>query len=486
MRENLIRRKATKSAIRLGKYPTLSAKEIKYLTIETGGHELAEIIKSCNADYVEARLEESQFSHITYRGKEPESTGRATSLGGNVRALVKGGWGFASFNKLDELPMRVELAIKQARFVGNEESRLAEVEPVVDIGKESRKNPVIIPLEEKKRMLDEYNDIIWRTPQIQTSNMSYVDSRKRVIFLNSEGAYIDQERADVNLRLAVVAAKDGEVQQMGLSTGSRGDFNQMRGYHREVEEMSRHAVELLSSPQMKGGEYTVVLDPVLAGVFVHEAFGHLSESDLIYENERLRQVMTLGKQFGGVHLNIVDTATSPGLRGSYKYDEEGVPATKTYLIREGKLVGRLHSRETAAKMKEKPTGNARAVSYRYPPIVRMTNTYIEPGSVSFSDMIGDIKEGIYVKNWYGGTTSMEMFTFSSGEAYMIRNGKIAESFRPVMLTGNVFTTLKNIDAIGNDLGVNQGGGCGKANQMPLPVSNGSPHIRIRHCLVGGE
>ena len=230
----------------------------------------------------------------------------------------------------------------------------------------------------------------------------------------------------------------------------------------------------------------MVLDPVLAGVFVHEAFGHLSESDFIYENDQLRQIMTLGKEFGSTDLNIVDSAAIPGLRGSYKYDDEGVPATRTYLIREGKLVGRLHSRETAAKMNEEPTGNARAINYRYPPIVRMTNTYIEPRSASFDDIIADIKEGVYAKNWYGGTTSMEMFTFSAGEAYMIRNGKIAEALRPVVLTGNVFATLRNIDAIGNDLEMNQGGGCGKEGQMPLPVSNGSPHIRIRHCLVGGR
>ncbi|MES0278684.1 MAG: TldD/PmbA family protein, partial [Dehalococcoidales bacterium] len=171
--------------------------------------------------------------------------------------------------------------------------------------------------------------------------------------------------------------------------------------------------------------------------------------------------------------------------GSYEYDDEGVPSQKTSLIREGRLVGRLHSRETATKMREKPTGNARAASYRFPPIVRMSNTYIEPGGVSFADMIAEIKEGIYVKNWYGGTTSMEMFTFSAGEAYMIRNGKIAEALRPVVLTGNVFTTLGNIDAIGDDLDMNQGGGCGKGAQYPLPVSNGSPHIRIREILVGG-
>jgi len=454
---------------------------------ETIGHQLAEALKRYSADYIEAHLEQSQTSHITYRGRELESIGRTTAIGGNVRAVVKGGWGFVSFNDLNELPDRIELAVKQARLVGNEESQLAPVEPVVDMVPDGiDKNPVTIPLAEKKELLDEYNALIWHTPRLQTSIISYGDGHKKVIFANSLGSYIEQERADITLRLTAVATDGSEVQQTGLSLGSRGDFSQIKGIHQQVELMAQRAVELLSAPQVKGGEYTVVLDPVLAGVFVHEAFGHLSESDFVYENDRLRQIMTLGKRFGRAELNIVDGATIPGLRGSYKYDDEGVPATKTYLIREGKLVGRLHSRETAAKMKEKPTGNARAINYRYPPIVRMTNTYIEPGSASFDDIIGDIKEGVYAKNWYGGTTSMEMFTFSAGEAFMIRNGKLAETLRPVMLTGNVFTTLMNIDAIGNDLEMNQGGGCGKGAQAPLPVSNGSPHIRIRHCLVGGR
>jgi TldD protein len=116
----------------------------------------------------------------------------------------------------------------------------------------------------------------------------------------------------------------------------------------------------------------------------------------------------------------------------------------------------------------------------------MTNTFIEPGQASLDDLLEGIKEGVYARNWYGGTTSMEMFTFSSGEAFMVRNGRVAELVRPVVLSGNVFTTLENLDAIGNDLDMNQGGGCGKGGQMPLPVSNGSPHIRIRRCVVGGR
>jgi len=455
--------------------------------IESIGHQLTEIIARYEADYIEARLEESQSSHITYRGKQLESIGRSTACGGNVRALVKGGWGFVSFNDFDELPGRVALAVQQARFAGDKASQLATATPVADkVLSEADKNPIAIPLARKKELLDEYNDIIWHTPKLQTSIIGYGDSHRKVIYLNSLGSHIEQERADISLRLAAVATEDNDVQQVGLSLGSRGDFNSIQGLHQPVAQMANNAVALLSSPRIKGGQYTVVLDPVLAGVFVHEAFGHLSEADFVYENERLRQIMTLGRRFGTAELNIVDSATIPGLRGSYKYDDEGVPATSTYLIKEGKLVGRLHSRETAAKMGEKPTGNARAVSYRYPPIVRMTNTYIEPGTASFDDLIGDIKEGVYAKNWYGGTTSMEMFTFSAGETYMIRNGKLAEMVRPVVLTGNVFTTLDNIDAIGNDLEMNQGGGCGKGEQVPLPVANGSPHIRIRRCLVGGR
>jgi TldD protein len=457
------------------------------MNIEEISEQLAGLVRKYPADYIEARLEENRSSYITYRGKTLESIGRNQGCGGNVRVLISGGWGFTSFNSLEDLPSRVESAIRQAKLASGKAITLAPVLPVKDsVAADVADSPVSIPLADKKKILDEYNEIIWHSPGIQTSGISYADSHKKVIFVSSAGSHIQQEKAHVTLRVTAFAAANGEVQQAGFSTGSSGDTGFLQNLKPEVERISRHAVTLLSAPQIKGGEYTVVLDPILAGVFVHEAFGHLSESDHIYENDRLREVMTLGKQFGGQHLNIVDGAAIPGLRGSYKYDDEGVASTKSYLIKEGVLVGRLHSRETAAKMGEKPSGNARAISYRFPPIVRMTNTYIEPGKTAFNDMISGIKEGVYVKNWYGGTTSMEMFTFSSGEAYMIRSGKVAEALRPVVLSGNVFSTLHNIEAIGDDLNMNQGGGCGKGGQSPLPVSNGSPHIRIAKCLVGGR
>ena len=448
--------------------------------------EIINSLQGHKADYVEIRLDEAQVTRIIYRGDRLEEVGRTSSLGGNVRALVKGGWGFVSFNNIHKLRDRVKLAVKQAELIGKEDFKLSQTEPIIDVATTEKSGVTATPLALKKQLLDEYNDIILSTPKIQTSSIGYYDSQRKITFANSEGTYIEQTKADINLRLTAIASENGQVQQVGISLGSQGDFSAIEGLQGQVKQMAQRAVKLLSAPQAKGGEYTVVLDPVLAGVFVHEAFGHLSEADHIYENKRLQDIMALGRRFGDKHLNIVDGAAVPGLRGSYKYDDEGVPASKTYLIREGILENRLHSRETAAKMSEKPTGNARAISYLFPPIVRMTNTYIEPGTLSFEDIISDIKEGIYARDWYGGTTSLEMFTFSAAEAYMIRNGKIAELLRPVVLSGNVFATLNNIDALGNDLQMNQGGGCGKGGQSPLPVSNGSPHIRIRSCLIGGS
>ena len=447
---------------------------------------IQEALKGHDARYIEIRIEETVSTHIRYRAKELEEAGRNSGIGGCVRALANGGWGFVCFNSLEGLRDKVATAVRNSKLVGGEEVKLAPVEPVVDtVQAVVKKDPLDISLSEKKAVLDQYIDLIWRTPRIASSTLRYGDSRRRIVFSNSEGTYTEQERVNVVFGASALARQDGDIQQANLSLGSLGDFSFVEKLHPQVEEMARRAVELLDAPRVKGGEYTVVLDPVLAGVFIHEAFGHLSEADHVYENEKLKDIMVLGKRFGPPHLNVMDGAAVPGLRGSYKYDEEGVPASRTYLLREGVLVGRLHSRETAAKMGEEPTGNARAISSFYPPIVRMTNTYIEPGAATFQDLISDVKEGVYARNWYGGMTSMEQFTFSAGEAYMIRGGKVAELLRPVMLTGNLFVTLENLDGVADDLEMNQGGGCGKGGQMPLPVSNGSPHIRINRCLISG-
>ncbi len=453
--------------------------------------QIEEALRGHGADYCEARIEETDSTRLTYRGKTLEDINMSSGLGGAVRACVKGSWGFASFNDISSLASRVREAVQQARSLAggdgdSAETLLAEVPPHMDsVEPHIVKDPRAVPLDEKVRLAEHYNGIVWGQSGIVSSDIVYGDNSRRVAFGNSDGAYVEQESVHVICRISAQARRDGDVQQAGFSIGSLGDYAIFEALDEDVKDAARRAAALLDAKPLAGGPRTVILDPILAGVFVHEAFGHLSEADNVYENEKLKELMYMGRKFGGSHLNFTDGAAMPGMRGSYRYDDEGTPSGITPLVREGVLVGRLHSRETAAKTGEKPTGNARAINHRFPPIVRMTNTFIENGEACFEDLLEGVDDGVYVKNWYGGMTQHEMFTFSSGEAYMIRNGEVQEAVRPVMLSGNLFETLENVDAVANDRGVNQGGGCGKGGQMPLPVGNGSPHIRIRNCLISG-
>lgn len=441
------------------------------------------------ADYVEIRIERGSSSWLNFRGKELDSIGSSTGVGGIVRAAVNGGWGLSTFNEVEDLGARVEEACANARLAGREETKLAEVEPVEYEGRATLvKDFRGVSVADKKRIMGEYNDLMLASHEkVQTTSVFYRDSFRHVWYLNSLGAWIEEERPDVAAGMSCTAREGNLVQRAFEGAAGRTGLDVVENLHEKAERAARRAVDLLSAPPVKGGTYTVVTDPKLAGVFAHEAFGHLSESDFVYENEKLKQIMVLGKTFGTPVVNIIDDGSIPGERGSIVYDQEGVRSRENYLIREGVLVGRLHNRETAAKMGEALTGSARAINGRHPPIVRMTNTYIGAGASSFADMIADVDLGVYALDMIGGQTMMEMFTFSAAWAYMIRQGKVAEMVRDVVLTGNVFETLKHIDAVGSDLTWYSGpGGCGKGGQSPLSVGLGGPHVRIRDVVVGGE
>lgn len=451
---------------------------------------LEEALKVHNVDYADIRIEDLSNSWVSFRGPDLDTIGSSRTVGGIVRALYKGGWGYATFNDLDHLEKRVQEACEIARLVGHDKTYFAEVEPVVDVIRaEMEKDFRSIPLAEKKALVEEYNKIILgHHPQIQTSSVRYADSYKTVWYANSQGTYIEDERPDVNI-IAVAVARHGDIVQNGFETGGGPEgFQTIEDFHDQAAKAAAKAVELLSAPPVTGSKYTVIADPMLTGTFTHEAFGHLSESDFIYENEQVKALMVLGKRFGVDGLNIIDDGSLPGGLGSHRYDDEGVPMRKNYLIKNGILVGRLHSRETAAKMGEQPTGNARAVAFWHPPIVRMTNTYIDEGDSTLEDMLQDVKLGVLAVRTIGGQTAMEMFTFSAAYGYMIRDGKIAELVRDVVITGNVFETLLNIDRIGNQVEwePNGPGGCGKGNQYPLRVGVGGPYVRIQNCIVGGK
>jgi TldD protein len=444
---------------------------------------------SSACDYLEVHLEETEESRVTFTGPQLTDLGRKVDFGGNVRALNRGGWGFASFNSIDRIEEFAQHAIDQANLTGKDKSALAQAEPVVaDVGLDLKSDPREVTLKRKVDMLRGYNErVLGAHDLIVSSTTRYFDRYHRRWFGNSDGSMIYQERIDLGGAVAAMASREGDTQSHWVSYGSSNDFGVALGLEDEIDESCRIAVEKLDAPKVKGGSYTVVLDPRLAGVFIHEAFGHLSEGDNVYEDKNLQKVMVLGREFGRPFLNVYDTGLEAGLRGHVVYDDEGVPTEKTYLITEGKLSGRLHSRETAGKMGERPTGSARSIDYRYPPVCRMRTTCIDAGDATFDDMIAGTKLGVYAIMASGGQTNGEMFTFTAANARMIRNGKLAETVRDVTLTGNVFRTLKDIDMLGDDLGVHDGpGGCGKAGQFPLPVSDGAPHVRIQNVVIGGD
>jgi TldD protein len=357
-----------------------------------------------------------------------------------------------------------------------------EVMPEVD------GDPADVPLAEKRRYLEHLNGLMLAADdRIADTSASYYDERTEWWFANSEGTFLHEVRPEIGLS-AQATAKSGDRLERSLeSVGLRRGWNSVQDREPMFRAAAQRALDLLSAPSVQGGAYPVVLDPRLAGVFVHEAFGHLSEADFVYENPQAREMMTLGRRFGSDIVSIGDDGSAQGLRGTLPYDDEGTRTQRTRLIENGVLVGRLHSRETAAAMGEEPTGNARAINYRHPPIVRMTNTYIEGGEGTFEDLIADIPLGVYAVDATGGQTYLENFSFTASHGYMIRDGKVAELVKDVTLAGNLFQSLQAIDRVAGDFQWNQmGGGCGKGGQFPLPVTEGAPHVRFRELLVGGE
>ena len=452
---------------------------------------LTAALRASRADYTEIRIERTWASAVSFRGRRLESATESESVGGFVRALNRGcGWGMISFTSLERLPDMVRRADAFSHAVRLDEPiDLAPATPVtadavLDLDGDVRG----VPLAEKKRLIEACNGAMLAVHDLVVDTQtSYRDEVTEYWYGNSEGTLLYELRPEVVLSGVAIARRDGTIEKGLESIGRRRGWQGAQGHEAGFRTVAERAVALLDAPRVRGGTYPVILDPELAGVFIHEAFGHLSEADFVYESPQAREMMTLGRRFGKPVLNVGDDGAATGLRGTLPYDDEGTPTQDTPLIRAGELVGRLHSRETAARMGERPTGNARAISFRHPPIVRMTNTYIAPGRGSFEDLIRDIPLGVYACGAFGGQTLLENFSFTAAYGRMIRDGRVAELVKDVVLAGNLFQTLDRIDRIAGDFRWNQmGGGCGKGGQFPLPVTEGAPHVRIEEALVGGD
>ena len=172
-----------------------------------------------------------------------------------------------------------------------------------------------VPLAEKKRLIEAYNGEMLAVPGVVDTQASYHDEVTEYWYANSEGTALHELRPEVTLSGTAIARRDGIIEKGLESIGLRRGWNSVQEQAAGFGEAARRAAALLDAPSVKGGAYPVVLDNELAGVFIHEAFGHLSEADFVYENPQAREMMTLGRRFGRPVLNVGDNGAAPGLRG---------------------------------------------------------------------------------------------------------------------------------------------------------------------------
>ena len=447
--------------------------------------------KRFGAEYAEARAETLFKTMLTLKEGRVEAAKQGIEEGVALRVLVNGAWGFASVGSLNPeiLTDAISEACKMAKATSlrlKNPIKLANSKVVEDRFRiKPRKKPSEVSMEDKiKTGLSINKNTLSYDKRVKSCTIDYLDLSGTITFANSEGSYIEQDKLYVWSRITAAAA------QKGIFTFSREEIGSTAGYELfdtetpEVlgEKLAKRATEQLNAKTPKGGSFPVVLGPNVVGVFVHEAFGHLAEADLALSGGVL--VNNLGKKIGSDMVTFYDDGTIGGAFGSFKYDDEGVRAQKTLLIKDGVVTGLMHNLETAQKFNAEPTGNARAEDFRVEPIIRMRNTFMAPRDRSFEELLEGVRFGYYLKMFRGGQANVDG-TFQVGiqEGYEIINGEVSEPVRDASISGNTLETLLKVDAVGKDFALGAGR-CGKG--QTAFICDGGPHIRVKEITVGGS
>ncbi|MEJ2068277.1 MAG: TldD/PmbA family protein, partial [Deltaproteobacteria bacterium] len=323
-------------------------------------------------------------------------------------------------------------------------------------------------------------------PRVRQVKVVYSDKHQKLAMANSQGLLLEEDRIYTLLSVQVVAAEKDLVQTGYEPAGGLLGFELFDEVDpiKVAETAARRAILALEAREAPRGLMPVILSSEAGGTMVHEAVGHGLEADLALEGLSVYS-NRIGETVASPLVTVVDDATLRQKRGSYGYDDEGVPAEKTILIEEGVLRGYLCDRLYAMRFQGRSTGNGRRQSYKHHPIVRMSNTMILPGKENPETILGNTPEGVLVKKMGGGqvNTVNGDFVFEVSEGYLIRNGQMGDPIRGATLTGNGPKVLESIDRVGNDLGFGIGT-CGKEGQG-VPVGDAQPTLRIPEIVVGG-
>jgi TldD protein len=451
------------------------------------------VVSSLPAEYADLRFEENRKIRISYEGKELTQVATTLTSGGHMRAYADGGKAIGSFSAPERAETMAQSTCASASLVGKSREKKLKLAPAPAITEDflitPSRDPRKVSLKEKLELTAHYNELVLKNPNVITTQTVYDEFTSRRVFVNSEGSAIEYDLINVGVFGMIVVKKGPIVQRVRFAFGGNTEYGPLLDREADLQKQLDKACQLLDAEPARAGIYPVVLDPSESGVFIHEAFGHLSEADGLQNNPSFRAKLQLGRMLAKPILNVVDDATRPNLPGSYDIDDEGVRGMRTPLITEGVLSGRMHSRETAAEFGEPLSGNMRAVDVQFTPIVRMSNILIEPGEATFDDMIASIDDGYYLVGAKGGQTSGDQFTFGAQWGYRIQNGKLGIMVRDINMSGELFSTLEAISMIGDDVKFGERGGCGKGGGGPMQMNRksgkGSPHIKIDAVTIGG-
>jgi len=455
------------------------------------------------ADFVEARFDDLFIREILVERKIVKDVKTLRRVGIGINTHYRGATGY-SFS-VDLSKKGIAEAATRSVNIAKASSAIAEmkVEPGETLPSRSKKLELGVKKHPKDFPLDFKKDMILRAVESSEEhgkNISSITGRYgelygEKMFVNSAGTEISWSPIVSDLRIRVVS-KEGDLLVDGAD-GFGGSFG-MEAF--EVPEHSpetlgenagKWAAEKLKAKPAPPGKHRALCENRLVGVLAHESFGHLTEADFIVSGMS-PLAGKLGEQLGSEEATIIDEGTpDPEKYNGFwlPFDDQGVKTSKVVVLDKGKLIRYLHSRETATLMKDSLTGNARAINYNFPPIVRMKNTYFAPGDLSLDEALELLDTGIYAIRTAGGQASADgTFMFKARRGYYVEHGKIKHPLREVTLAGSILTFLQNVEGATKELTIQSGyfGGCGKDEQWPLPVGLGGPHLLVREVQFGGE
>jgi len=413
-------------------------------------------------------------------------------MGVGIRVIKGDQVGYAYTDEIDFQKMKE--AARTASYIANipQSTRIAELHDVPRLKLyDSDTLSIDADLEQKLKLLERADKAArGYNSQITKATISIADEIKRIMFLDAQGRYFTDVQPMIMFRVSTVAER-GTARQGGYRAGGgRYDLDYYKLSDSAPEAIARDsarvAITNLEARPAPAGPQVVILGAAESGVLLHEAVGHGLEADACRKGLS-NYSDRVGQRVASELCTIVDGGIYPNLRGSINVDDEGNLPTESILIENGILKGYMHDKISARIMQVQPTGNGRRQSYKYPPIPRMTNTYMRGGGYTPDEVIASVKYGVYAKRFGGGQvdTTKGDFTFGVEEAYLIEKGKITAPLKDVTLIGNGPEVMTRVTMLANDPTFSYSSWtCGKDGQR-VPVSLGIPTTKVSEITVGG-